>query len=225
MVFALGLAGLVGCDGQEQPSRTRVVEVQTETETAATVASGTAQDEQNAQPHESRTGASPVSSSILDLNANLIDGSDKSLSDYRGQVLLIVNVASDCGYTRQYAGLESLHRKYADRGFAVLGFPSNDFGGQEPGSNEQILSFCQTKFDVSFPMFAKVNALGEEAHPLFQRLAAQPEPVGGPPRWNFTKFLVDRSGNIVARYDTRVEPDAAALVGDIERLLETPAGE
>lgn len=173
-------------------------------------------------PNPPATETTPVPNTILDLKANLIDGTEKNLKDYKGKVLLIVNVASRCGFTRQYTGLEALHREYAEQGFAVLGFPANDFGNQEPGSNKEILEFCQSRFDVSFPMFEKVQATGEDAHPLFKRLAAQPEPIGGPPKWNFTKFLIDREGTIVARYDSRVEPNDERLLKKLGELLEAP---
>jgi glutathione peroxidase len=139
-----------------------------------------------------------------------IDGRTVTLDDWRGQVLLIVNVASRCGYTPQYADLERLHRTYRDRGFAVLGFPCNQFGGQEPGTSEEIRRFCTLTYDVTFPMFARVDVNGPHAHPLFRRLkSAHPGLFGSEAiKWNFTKFLVDRSGRVIARYGPRDAPSA-----------------
>jgi glutathione peroxidase len=149
-----------------------------------------------------------------------LDGSPASMRDYHGSVLLVVNVASRCGYTPQYAGLEALHRKYKDRGFAVLGFPCNQFGGQEPGGPEEIAEFCQRTYDVTFPLFAKVDVNGPQAHPLFTWLkASQPGVLGTESiKWNFTKFLVNRDGEVVKRYGSSTAPsdidaDVAALLG------------
>jgi glutathione peroxidase len=138
-----------------------------------------------------------------------LDGTPASMRDYLGSVLLVVNVASRCGYTPQYAGLEALHRKYKDRGFAVLGFPCNQFGGQEPGGPEQIADFCQRTYDVTFPMFAKVDVNGPQAHPLFTSLkASQPGVLGTEAiKWNFTKFLVNHAGEVLKRYGSSTAPD------------------
>ena len=138
-----------------------------------------------------------------------LDGTPASMRDYLGSVLLVVNVASRCGYTPQYAGLEALHRKYKDRGFSVLGFPCNQFGGQEPGGPEEIANFCQRTYDVTFPMFAKVDVNGPQAHPLFTWLkVSQPGVLGTEAiKWNFTKFLVNRDGIVVARYGSRDTPE------------------
>ncbi|MEM9064663.1 MAG: glutathione peroxidase [Planctomycetota bacterium] len=146
-------------------------------------------------------------------------GEVQELSDYEGKVVLIVNVASRCGLTPQYEGLQSLYEAKKDRGFEILGFPANDFGRQEPGSNESILEFCSGEYGVTFPMFEKVVVTGEDATPLYQALASQPEPIGGEPRWNFTKFLVDRDGRVVARFGPRVAPEAAELVEQVDALL------
>ena len=157
--------------------------------------------------------------SIHDLSARAIDGVDRSLGDFRGQVLLIVNVASKCGFTPQYTGLEALQRKYAARGFAVLGFPCDQFGHQEPGNEEEIRNFCKLNYDVSFPMFAKVEVNGEGAHPLFVQLKSAAKGVLGTEgiKWNFTKFLVDRKGHVVRRYAPTDKPES--LERDIEALL------
>jgi glutathione peroxidase len=148
-----------------------------------------------------------------------IDGKDVPLADWRGQVLLIVNTASKCGFTPQYEGLEALQKRYGEKGFSVLGFPCNQFGAQEPGDEAEIASFCKLTYDVDFPMFAKVDVNGDTAHPLFKALkAAAPGLLGSEGiKWNFTKFLVDRSGNVVDRFAPTTKPDAIAA--DIEKLL------
>ena len=156
---------------------------------------------------------------ITDLTVKAPDGTPTALADYAGQVLLIVNTASRCGFTPQYEGLEALHRRYADRGFAVLGFPCNQFGAQEPGDAAEIASFCSLTYDVTFPLFAKIDVNGPHADPLFQRLKEDAPGVLGSRgiKWNFTKFLVDREGRAVRRYAPTVKPEA--LTGDIEALL------
>lgn len=161
-------------------------------------------------------------SCLYSFEAQLLDGRRLSLEEFRGQVLLIVNTASQCGFTPQYEGLETLYRTYKNRGFAVLGFPCNQFGGQEPGSARQIGAFCQKNFGVSFPLFAKVEVNGPGAHPLFAFLRRQQRGILGPLgsgkiRWNFTKFLIDREGRAVARYAPSKRPQALAAA--IERLL------
>jgi glutathione peroxidase len=138
---------------------------------------------------------------------------------YGGNVLLVVNTASKCGYTPQYDGLEALHAKYKDRGFAVLGFPSNDFLGQEPGTEQQIQEFCKNTYGVQFPMFEKVHVKGDEATPLYRDLAAA---TGEAPGWNFHKYLLDRSGRVVASFPSKVKPDDPKLLEAIEALLATP---
>jgi glutathione peroxidase len=139
---------------------------------------------------------------------------------YGGQVLLVVNTASKCGYTPQYEALEKLHAKYRDRGFSVLGFPSNDFLGQEPGDEKQIREFCTLTYGVKFPMFEKVQVKGRAATPLYKQLAAQ---SGSAPRWNFHKYLIDREGRVVADFPSKTTPDDPALVAQLERLLAAPA--
>ncbi len=156
---------------------------------------------------------------LYDFEVNRIDGTPTRLEAYRGQVLLIVNVASKCGYTPQYEGLESLYETYREQGFAVLGFPSNDFGGQEPGSNEEIATYCKATWGVQFPMFEKVEVRGEQKHPLYQFLTSRPAPVGGEIQWNFQKFLVDRNGQVVERLAPGTRPDDAALLARIESLI------
>lgn len=142
-----------------------------------------------------------------------------TLAPYKGQVLLIVNVASRCGFTKQYKGLEELHRKYAARGLRVLGFPCNDFGGQEPGTELEIVTFCKTNYDVTFPLFAKLHAKGENISPLYKWLTGEGSPYPGAVRWNFEKFLISRDGKIVARYRSATAPDSAELLEAIEKQL------
>lgn len=144
-----------------------------------------------------------------------LEGKDTSLKAFENKVLLVVNVASECGYTGQYAGLQALHEKYAAQGFAVLGFPCNDFGGQEPGSEEEIKSFCTTRYQVTFPLFAKVKILGEDKHPLFAALTAQ----GGEVQWNFEKFLLGRDGKVIARYSSDAEPEGGEIEDAVKKAL------
>lgn len=181
-----------------------------------------------------------MTASIQDLPLKTIDGADASLRDYDGKVLLIVNVASKCGLTPQYEGLETLYRDYRDKGLVVLGFPANDFGAQEPGTNEEIQAFCETSYGVDFPMFAKIAVTGPEKHPLYQQLTtAKPdaqslpgmdmrkklEGYGRTPNpvpevvWNFEKFLVGRSGDVVARFAPDVPPTDPLVVDAIDKAL------
>ncbi|HEY8074509.1 MAG TPA: glutathione peroxidase [Labilithrix sp.] len=151
-----------------------------------------------------------------DFSAKTIDGSDKKLSDYKGNVLLIVNVASECGLTPQYDGLEKLHEKYASRGLRVLGFPANEFGAQEPGTDADIKSFCKTQYGVKFDMFSKVKVKGDGIDPLFQWLTSQ---TGGEIKWNFGKFLVGKNGEILQRFEPKVEPQSPEVTQAIEKAL------
>ena len=160
-----------------------------------------------------------ATASVYDFTVATLEGQPKALSDYRGDVLLIVNTASKCGFTPQYAGLEALHRKYADKGLRVLGFPCNQFGAQEPGDAAEIANFCSTAYDVDFPMFAKIEVNGANAAPLYDFLKKEKRGLLGTEaiKWNFTKFLVDRQGEVAGRYAPNVKPEA--LEGDIEKLL------
>ena len=157
--------------------------------------------------------------SVYDFEARRIDGATVSLGDYRGQVLLVVNTASQCGFTPQFAGLEALHEKYADRGLVVLGFPSNQFGAQDPGSNEEIGAFCTQNYGVSFPMMAKIDVNGSAAAPLYQWLAKEKPGLLGSTaiKWNFTKFLLGRDGRVLRRYAPLETP--ASMARDIEAAL------
>lgn len=170
----------------------------------------------------------PAEPYVLAHTVKDIDGHDVPLTQYKGKVVLIVNVASKCGFTPQYEGLEKLYQEYKSRGFVVLGFPANNFGGQEPGSESEIKAFCASKYGVTFPMFAKVSVKGADATPLYQQLAGQGEGIGGEPKWNFTKFLLDREGRVVARYEPRTKPDDSAMKKKISDLLggeaATPPG-
>lgn len=155
---------------------------------------------------------------VYDFSAAMLDGEEQPLKAYEGQVLLIVNTASACGFTPQYAQLEELQRALGPRGFSVLGFPCNQFGGQEPGTAQEIATFCSQKYDVTFPMFAKIDVNGDKALPLFDHLKTEkPGLLGSSIKWNFTKFLVDRAGKVVARYSSTTAP--GALTRDIEKLL------
>ena len=150
---------------------------------------------------------------LLDRRLETIHEKQQSLCEYAGKVVLVVNTASQCGYTPQYEGLEALYKKYRDRGFVVLGFPTNDFGGQEPGSNKEIAAFCVNQYAIDFPMFGKTEL---KKNPLYTDLA---KATGAAPRWNFHKYLIDRTGTQVQSYDTRVDPNDKKLLAEIERLL------
>ena len=159
-----------------------------------------------------------MANSVHDFTVKTIDGKQKSLGEYKGQVLLIVNVASECGYTPQYTGLEALEKAYGPKGLKVLGFPSNNFGGQEPGSNDDIKKFCTTNYGVTFDMFAKVSVMGGGMEPLFDWLqSSETNPkFGGPIKWNFNKFLIGKNGEVVGRFLHKVEPESAEVKSAIE---------
>ena len=164
----------------------------------------------------------PAASTVHEFTLNSIDGQPAPLAQFKGKVVLIVNVASRCGFTPQYAGLEALYQKYKDRGLVILGFPANNFLWQEPGTNEEIKTFCSTKYKVTFPMFAKISVKGKDKAPLYQFLtdkAANPS-TGGEVGWNFTKFLADRNGKVIARFASKVAPEAPELIKAIEAALQ-----
>jgi glutathione peroxidase len=168
-------------------------------------------------------GVDESAKSVYEFSAALLDGSTVSLSEFKGRVLLIVNTASQCGFTPQYAGLESLYRTYNERGLEVLGFPCNQFGAQEPGTGDEIGVFCQRNYGVSFPMFAKIDVNGAHAHPLYRFLKKSKPGIlgplgGGSIKWNFTKFMVDRNGRVVARYASMKDPKS--LAKPIKELLD-----
>lgn len=159
------------------------------------------------------------SSSLLDIPIKDIDGKDTSLNAYKGKVLLVVNVASQCGLTPQYQGLQALYEQYKDKGLVVLGFPCNDFGAQESGSNDEIKTFCATNYKVSFPMFDKIHVKGAEQHPLYAALTGKGSAFPGDVSWNFGKFLIGRDGKVLHRFEPDAEPTDAAMVKAIEDAL------
>src|SRR5205085_4738658 len=157
--------------------------------------------------------------SIHEIPIKDIDGKDTTLKAYQGKVLLVVNVASKCGLTPQYNGLEALHEKYKEKGFTVLGFPCNQFGGQEPGTNEEIKQFCSSKYSVTFPLFDKLDVNGANRHPLYTALAGEASPYPGDIKWNFGKFLIGKDGKIIKRFEPKTTPDSAELTAAIEAAL------
>lgn len=160
--------------------------------------------------------------SIYDFTVKDIDGKDVKLENYKGKVVLIVNVASKCGFTPQYEGLQKIYTKYKDQGFVILGFPANNFMGQEPGTNEEIKQFCSLNYNVTFPMFSKISVKGKDIAPLYQYLTEKetnPE-FSGKISWNFNKFLIDREGKIVARFGSRAKPESQEVIAAIEKALE-----
>jgi glutathione peroxidase len=160
-----------------------------------------------------------MSDSLYDLEVTTLDGQTHRMDEWRGQVLLVVNTASKCGFTPQYEGLQALHERFGERGLAVLGFPCNQFGAQEPGDAAEIREFCDTRFGVSFPLFAKIDVNGDDTHPLYQHLKSEAPGLLGSRniKWNFTKFLVDRDGNILERFAPTTKPEK--LASQIERAL------
>ena len=160
-------------------------------------------------------------SGLYSFTLNSIDGKPAPLGDYKGKVVLIVNVASKCGFTPQYSALESIYEKYKDQGFVILGFPANNFGAQEPGTNAEIKTFCTRKYNVSFPMFAKISVKGADQAPLYTYLTQQAgSGIAGDIKWNFTKFLINRNGKVVQRFEPEVTPDSKELTEAIEQQLK-----
>ncbi len=162
-----------------------------------------------------------MNNSIYEFIMKNIDGEQVSLSKYKGKVILIVNVASRCGFTKQYEGLQKIYLKYKDRGFVILGFPANNFMGQEPGTDQEIKEFCSLKYNVTFPMFSKISVRGKDIHPLYAFLTGKdtnPD-YAGAITWNFNKFLIDRNGNIVNRFDSKVEPESPEILNAVESYL------
>jgi glutathione peroxidase len=168
------------------------------------------------KPAEKSVQPSEADSYVLGYKMKLIDGKEQDLSAYKGKVVVIVNVASKCGYTPQYEHLEKLYEQKKDQGLVILGFPANNFNGQEPGSNEDVAKFCKDKYSVTFPMFEKISVKGPDQAELYKKLEAQ---AGGPPKWNFTKYVVDRNGKVVAKFDAKkkdaLEPDLIAKVDEL----------
>ena len=159
--------------------------------------------------------------SLYDFTMNDIDGKPVNLGQYKGKVLLVVNTASMCGNTPQYSDLEKMYETYQEKGFEILAFPANNFGQQEPGTNQEIKSFCFTKYSLTFPLFSKISVKGDDKHPLYRYLTEQ-SPFPGEVEWNFQKYLVDRSGNVVARYHHRAKPLSPEIIQDVERTLAKP---
>jgi glutathione peroxidase len=164
-------------------------------------------------------GITAQAQSIYDISVRTIDGKTIKLAEYKNKVILIVNVASECGYTPQYEGLESIYEKYKSQGFVVLGFPCNQFGGQEPGTNEEIKTFCSSKFNVKFSLFDKIEVNGGNRHPLYVLLAGKDSAFPGDITWNFNKFLIGRDGKLITRFDSSIEPQSKKLIGLLEQEL------
>ena len=175
-----------------------------------------AREKQSNVPSRAHTSMAP----LYGFRLPDIDGHPVDLETFKGKVLLIVNTASMCGNTPQYADLQDLYERYRERGFEVLAFPANDFGQQEPGTNQEIKGFCYTKYSVSFPLFSKISVVGKEKHPLYRYLTEQ-SPFPGRVTWNFQKYLVDRSGNVIGKYDPGLNPLSPAIVSDVEKALAT----
>jgi glutathione peroxidase len=159
-----------------------------------------------------------MSDALFGYKMKTIDGGSRALADYRGKALLVVNTASQCGYTPQYAGLETLYETYGNRGFAVLAFPANNFGSQEPGTDEEIRKFCASNYKIQFDLFSKISVKGPDIHPLYRHLTTQPG-FAGDITWNFNKFLIDANGKTVARFDSAVEPMSTGLTSKLEAIL------
>src|ERR1700726_3921356 len=159
-------------------------------------------------------------SGVYSFTLNSIDGKPAPLADYKGKVVLLVNVASQCGYTPQYSALEAIYKKYKDQGFVILGFPANNFGAQEPGTNEEIKTFCSRKYSVTFPMYSKISVKGDDQSPLYTHLTKETGAgIAGEIQWNFTKFLVDRDGKVVQRFEPAITPDSKEVTAAIEKQL------
>ena len=173
---------------------------------------------ENIQDKNKKAGNIDLNKNIYDISVKTMDGQTRQLSEYKDKVILIVNVASKCGMTPQYEGLETIYKKYKDKGFEILAFPSNDFGEQEPGTNEEIKTFCETKYNVTFSLFDKVKVLGEDKSQLYERLTNNSEPSGDI-SWNFEKFLVDKHGNIAGRYRSKIKPGSEEIISAIEKEL------
>lgn len=166
------------------------------------------------------TSIAASAGSLYDIPFKDIKGKEMTLKKFKGKPILLVNVASKCGYTPQYKGLQELYKKYKGKGLVIVGFPSNDFGRQEPGTNAEILQFCQARFDVTFPMMAKISVKGKDKHPLYKAITEKPSPMPGEIKWNFNKVLIDTEGKLAGRYLSNIAPDSKKLVGDIEKLMK-----
>ena len=238
VVAAALIAGAAGLAPPAQPKDTPASKQPEKPKTDAKPAEKADKPKSEEKPKED----AKVSPYVLDFKVKTLDGKEQDLSAYKGKVVVIVNVASQCGFTPQYEGLEKLYQDNKDKGLVILGFPADNFGHQEPGDAKQIREFCDSKFHVTFPLFEKISVVSEKTaeeakakkkpvfadgtqHPLYQRLSAQPAPIGGDPKWNFTKFVVDRQGNVVARFDAAKENVQKAtleegLVKKVDELLK-----
>ncbi len=156
---------------------------------------------------------------VLERTMQRIDGNEEDLSAYKGKVVMLVNVASKCGLTPQYKGLQAIYDQYKPEGFEILGFPANDFMGQEPGTSEEIAEFCELNYGVSFPLFNKISVKGEEMHPLYQEITSMPEPIGGDVLWNFQKYLLNKEGQVVRKFGPKTTPEDPEVTQAIEGLL------
>lgn len=172
------------------------------------------------QTHAIKNSGNNMNNNISKIHVKDIDGNDVNLSDYKGKILLIVNVASYCGYTKQYTGLEELYKKYKDKGFEILAFPCNQFGEQEPGTNEEIKNFCSSKFDVTFKLFDKIDVNGKNQSPLYSILTDNEVTGKADVKWNFEKFLIDKNGNVISRYLSKVTPESDELISAIEKEIK-----
>ena len=172
------------------------------------------------QTHAIKNSGNNMNNNISKIHVKDIDGNDVNLSDYKSKILLIVNVASYCGYTKQYTGLEELYKKYKDKGFEILAFPCNQFGEQEPGTNEEIKNFCSSKFDVTFKLFDKIDVNGKNQSPLYSILTDNEVTGKADVKWNFEKFLIDKNGNVISRYLSKVTPESDELISAIEKEIK-----
>jgi glutathione peroxidase len=209
----IGLAGLIASAACGQHSATPISPAVTPAQPEATPVD-TTNDKYAEQPNAA------LGFTMLD-----ITGKPVPMDEFAGHVVLFVNVATKCGLTPQYEGLQALFEKYEDEGLVVVGFPANNFGGQEPGTEAEILEFCTGTYDVTFPMFSKISVVGEDRHPLYAKIAEAMKEQGGEPTWNFTKYLIDREGNVVTRFDPRMSPSDAKFIDEVELLLAEPVPE
>ncbi|MCA9662218.1 MAG: glutathione peroxidase [Myxococcales bacterium] len=216
-LLALPLAACKGQDPASADAPPKAAEAESPARTAeAEGADASAAEKEKTEAADAKTGDGPVIAHVVDT----LDGAKQDLGELRGKAVLIVNTASQCGYTPQYANLQELYGRYKDRGLVVLGFPSNDFGAQEPGSADEIKEFVQSKYAVDFPMMAKVHAKGPEIAPLYKTLTEETgEGIAGAVEWNFTKFLISPEGQVVARFDSAVDPMSDEVVAAVERAL------
>jgi glutathione peroxidase len=212
----LALVAGLGCKANESAKAPEATEPAAATPAAATPAAAAPAATEPAAPAAAAAAEPAAGTSVYSFNVNRLDGTPASLASYAGQVVLIVNTASKCGYTPQYQGLQELHTKYSGKGFEVLGFPSNDFGGQEPGTAEEISKFCISMYDVNFPMFEKTKVVGEGRSPLYTLLSD----AYGPPKWNFHKYLVDKHGKPVQAWPSATAPGSPEIASAIEAQLK-----